>query len=411
MISFSITEKFDPYLLKIAQDAEEKAKGSFPILEKIRRVNFLKVISGFQKAGVSEYSLKGTSGYGLGDAGREALESVFAYALDAQESLVRLSFVSGTHAISTALLSHLKSGDLVLCLSGKPYSSLLPTFSWLEARGVKVKIRSQYSDPLEFARAHPEARVLYLQRSIGYEPDSGNHFDFFQTISDLKRLFPASILIVDNCYGEFVREREPTAYGADLICGSLIKNPGGGLALGGGYIAGNKEAMEPVFDYFFAPGLGKDLGATEGQLRNLFQGLFFAPFTVCEALKGSIFFAHFFLALGFEVYPEPQGTRNDIVQVIRLGSRERLLTFARGIQKAGALDSQAVPVPQKLPGYEEEVLMAGGTFVSGASLELSFDAPVVPPYAGYVQGGLIFDHAVLGALMAAQELLKQGLLP
>lgn len=411
MIWPSIMEKFDPYLLELAYKAEEKAKESFPNLEKIRRANFFKVISGFQKAEVSEYSLKGSSGYGLGDSGREALEAVFAHALDAQEALVRLSFVSGTHAISTALFSHLEPGDLVLCLTGKPYDSLLPTFSRLEAQGVKVKVKSQHSDPLEFARTYPEAKVLYLQRSIGYELNLRVHWEFFQTIAYLKELFPSSILIVDNCYGEFVREREPTAYGADLICGSLIKNPGGGLALGGGYIAGTEEAMKPVFDYFFAPGLGKDLGATEGQLRNLFQGIFFAPYTVCEALKGAVFFSYFFQALGFEVYPEPQSARNDIVQAIMLGSKERLLAFAKGIQKAGALDSQAIPIPQRLPGYEEEILMAGGTFVSGASLELSFDAPVVPPYTGYVQGGLTFDHAVLGALMAAQELLRQGLLP
>jgi cystathionine beta-lyase family protein involved in aluminum resistance len=407
-----ISNNFDPRLLKIAHDAEERAIPHFPSLERVRRANFFKVVSGFQKAGVSESSLKGSSGYGLGDFGREALEIAFAHSLDAQDSLVRMQFVSGTHAIATALLSHLRPKNLILCLSGKPYSSLLLTFSHLEESGVRVIINSDHQDPVDFAGRYPDARVLYVQRSIGYQPGPlKNSFDFFEIVSALKKLFPSSLLIVDNCYGEFVREKEPTAYGADLICGSLIKNPGGGLALGGGYIAGTAEAMRPIFDHFFAPGLGKELGATEGQLRNLFQGLYFAPFTVCEALKGAVFFSYFFQALGFQVYPEPQAPRNDIVQAIMLGSRERLLAFARGIQKASALDHQAVPIPQRLPGYEEEVLMAGGTFVSGASLELSFDAPIAPPYVGYLQGGLIFDHAVLGALVVAQELLKQGLLP
>ncbi|MCR4428860.1 MAG: methionine gamma-lyase family protein [Caldiserica bacterium] len=411
MCSFPL-ENIDPRIFRIARDAEEKAQFYFPALEKIRRANFQKVLSGFQRAGVSESLLKGSSGYGLGDSGREALEEAFAFALDAQDSLVRLQFVSGTHAISTALFSHLRPGDSLVSLFGKPYDSLLPTFHSLEGLGVKVFLNEEGEDPLSFARKFPQARVFYLQRSIGYgRGNKSPGTDFLDLISLLKGEFPSSLIIVDNCYGEFVREREPTFFGADLICGSLIKNPGGGLAIGGGYIAGTSQAMKGVFERFFAPGLGKELGATEGQLRNLFQGLFFAPFTVCEALKGAIFFSYFFKELGFKVKPEPEEPREDIVQAIFLETKDRLLAFARGIQRAGFLDYQAIPLPQKLPGYDEEVIMAGGTFVSGASLELSFDAPVVPPYIGYVQGGLTFDHAFIGALNAAQEMLKKGLLP
>ncbi len=411
-MSSSILEEFDPQILKIARGAEEKARRHFPFLERIRRANFLKVLQGFQKAGVSESMLKGSSGYGLGDLGREALEEAFAFALDSEESLVRLQFVSGTHAISTALFSHLRSGDILVSPLGEPYNSLAPTFNRLKENGIKIFLNEEGEDPLVFSGKYPNARVFFLQRSIGYGNRKNRlRNDFQELVSQLKKNFLSSLLIVDNCYGEFVREREPTAHGADLICGSLIKNPGGGLALGGGYIAGKNEAMKQVFDRFFAPGLGKDLGATEGQLRFLFQGLFLAPFVVCEALKGAIFFSYFFKDLGFPVFPEPGDPREDIVQAISLGTRERLLAFARGIQKASFLDHQAVPLPQKLPAYDEEVVMAGGTFVSGASLELSFDAPVQPPYTGYLQGGLTFDHAFIGGIFAAQEMLRMGLLP
>lgn len=412
VVSFSILDSFDSQILKIARDAEEKARHRFPFLESIRRANFLKVLKGFQKAGVSESMMRGSSGYGFGDLGREALEEAFAFALDSEESLVRLQFVSGTHAISMALYSHLRPGDTLVSPFGQPYNSLAPTFKNLKDNGINIHLNDEGEDPLFFSGKFSGAKVFYLQRSIGYRSrKNGPRNDFLAFVSQLKKKFSSSLLVVDNCYGEFVREKEPTANGADIICGSLIKNPGGGLALGGGYIAGKNGAMEPIYDRFFAPGLGKELGATEGQLRYLFQGLFFAPFTVCEALKGAIFFSYFFKELGFQVNPEPGDPRDDIVQAIFLGTKERLLAFARGIQKASFLDHQAVPLPQKLPAYEEEVVMAGGTFVSGASLELSFDAPFQTPYTGYLQGGLTFDHAFIGALMAAQEMLRMGLLP
>jgi cystathionine beta-lyase family protein involved in aluminum resistance len=411
-MQLSITGKVSPRLIELAEEAEQKSLLFFPELERTRRSNFYKVIASFQKAGVSEACLKGSSGYGLGDFGREALEAAFAFALDSQDALVRLQIVSGTHAIALALLSHLHKGDKVVCLNGKPYNSLLPTFDFLRNSGVRVEINGENQPPLEFAQQYPDARVFFLQRSLGYQQNFlPKPWDLREVVIGLKQNFPGSLVIVDNCYGEFVREKEPTAYGADLICGSLIKNPGGGLALGGGYIAGKAETLEEVLNRLFAPGLGKELSATEGQLRSLFQGLFFAPFTVCEALKGAIFFSHFFQALGFQVHPGPEEPREDIVQAILLGSKEKLLAFSRGIQKASALDFSAIPIPQRLPGYEEEIIMAGGTFVSGASLELSFDGPVNPPYIGYVQAGVILDHAVLGAVLAAQELLGWGLLP
>jgi cystathionine beta-lyase family protein involved in aluminum resistance len=227
----------------------------------------------------------------------------------------------------------------------------------------------------------------------------------------LRERMPSAWLLVDNCYGEFVRPHEPTAYGADLLCGSLIKNPGGGLALSGGYLAGSGEVVLRVAEQLYAPGLGKELGATEGFLRPIFQGLFLAPLVVCEALKGSVFASRFFASLGFQVSPQATEERNDSIQTILLGAPQRVLAFARGIQRAGPVDSRAVPVPFRMPGYEEEIVMAAGTFISGATSELSCDAPMVPPYAVYLQGGLGFDHVYIGALEAAQSMQEQGLLP
>jgi cystathionine beta-lyase family protein involved in aluminum resistance len=326
--------------------------------------------------------------------------------MEAEDALVRGQFVSGTHVLACALRALLQGSKRVVCWYGEPYDSLQPTFSWLAAQGVEVIILKAADVEI------PPADVFFLQRSRGYRLLPGpTEEELRRDLGKLRERMPEACLLVDNCYGEFVRPHEPTAYGADLLCGSLIKNPGGGLALTGGYLAGNVETVARVAEQLYAPGLGKELGATEGFLRPFFQGLFLAPLVVCEALKGSVFASRFFAGLGFQVSPQAGEERNDSIQTILLETPQRVLAFARGIQRAGPVDSSATPVPCHMPGYDDPIVMAAGTFISGATSELSCDAPMVPPYAVYLQGGLGFDHVYIGALEAAQSMQEQGLLP
>ncbi len=402
--------RFDPALLDRAKEAEERARGFFPALEKTRRSVFGKILEGFHRGDISEAHLKGSSGYGYHDFGRQGLDQVFAFAMDAQAAMVRTQFVSGTHAIAAALMALLKSGDTMVCPQGCPYQSVLPTLNLLSRSGVEI-----VTEKTEWKRAAGRARnslLVFLQRSPGYENRKRHSWkDLQELIHRMKADFPQCLILFDNCYGEFVHEQEPTRFGADLLCGSLIKNPGGGLALTGGYVAGREELVDAVAERIFAPGLGRQLGASEGQLRSLYQGLFSAPFVVCESLKGALFAAFFFQSLGFEVEPEPEEERSDIIQAIRLQSKERLLVFTQAVQEAGPIDWKAQPEPSLLPGYREEVVMAGGTFVTGASLELSCDAPMSAPYSVYLQGGLNFDHSRHGSLLAAQRMMESNLLP
>ncbi|MCX5971510.1 MAG: methionine gamma-lyase family protein [Coprothermobacterota bacterium] len=396
----------DKSLTRLAEKAEAESQEEFRRLEGHRRVVFTRVLQAFHQAGVDEAHLKGSSGYGIGDFGRQALENVFALAMEAEDALVRSQFVSGTHVLACALRALLEPGKRVVCWYGEPYESLRPTFSWLANKGVEVIIGKTSLGSI------PPADLYFLQRSRGYRIHPGpTEEEFRRDLGNLRERMPKACLLVDNCYGEFVRPHEPTAYGADLLCGSLIKNPGGGLALSGGYLAGSMESVARVAEQLYAPGLGKELGATEGFLRPIFQGIFLAPLVVCEALKGSVFASRFFASLGFQVSPQATEERNDSIQTILLGTRQRLLAFARGIQRAGPVDSRAVPVPSIMPGYIDPIVMAAGTFISGATSELSCDAPMVPPYAVYLQGGLGFDHVYLGALEAAQSMQEQGLLP
>lgn len=415
MFQHPFCSEIDPFLLRVAGEAEERAQASFPCIQDLRRHNFFKVLQAFQAANISENHLKGSSGYGLSDFGREALELIYARVMGAEDALVRPQIVSGTQAISSVLFALTRPGDTLLSLTGMLYPSLRPTLQVLEESGVHILIRDfRETDELSYldlAETH-QVRVFFLQRSAGYEFRSPfRKSQMEKIISNLKKTNPHACIIVDNCYGELVWDAEPTVFGADVICGSLIKNPGGGLALSGGYVAGKKDLILRISERIFAPGLGKELGATEGQLRALFQGLFLAPLVVAEAIKGAFFAAIFFEILGFPVKPTPAEERTDLIQGILLGSREKILAFARGIQRASALDCKATPIPHPLPGYLDEIVMAGGTFVSGSSIELSCDAPMVPPYAVFLQGGLTYEHTLIGCLWAAQELLKQKALP
>jgi cystathionine beta-lyase family protein involved in aluminum resistance len=402
--------RFDPTLLDRADKAEDCARDLFASLEKTRRSVFDKILEGFHRNDISEAHLKGSSGYGYHDYGRKGLDDVFAFAMDSPSAMARPQFVSGTHAIAASLIALLKGGDTMVCPQGRPYQSLLPTLILLSRIGVKI-VTEETEWKREASRAG-SSLLVFLQRSPGYENRKRLSWKIFQElIEQMKEDYSQCLILIDNCYGEFVHEQEPTAFGADLLCGSLIKNPGGGLALTGGYVAGREDLVDAVAERIFAPGLGRQMGASEGQLRSLYQGLFSAPFVVCESLKGAIFAAFFFQSLGFEVDPRPEEERNDIVQTIRLESKERLSVFAQAVQEAGPIDWKAKPEPSLLPGYRDEVVTAAGTFITGASLELSCDAPMSPPYSVYLQGGLSFDHSRHGSILAAQRMMESHLLP
>lgn len=410
----------DPELIKLIKNAEEKIE---PYLELIREKTFInqaKVLKAFKKYKVSEYFFSGSSGYGYGDCGRQALEQVYADIFGSEDALVRMQFVSGTHAIATCLFALLKKGDTLVSVSGTPYDTLQKVIGIKnpDKRGTLINSGIKYREvsfnslgKIDFDSFREilkeDVKVVLLQRSKGYSwRPAVNLAEIEKTAELIKEISPGTILFVDNCYGEFVETREPPELGADLIAGSLIKNPGGGLAPLGGYAAGHKELIELVSERLTAPGLGKELGATMNINRCYFQGFFLAPHVVGEAVKVALFAAALFEELGFAVFPKYDDHRSDIVQAIRFEDPEVLLAFCKGIQSYGPVDSFATPEPGYLAGYSEKVVMAAGTFFQGASLELSADAPYKPPYIAYLQGGLTFEHGKIGVMGAAEEVFK-----
>lgn len=406
-------------LLVLADEVEREITGVCREIEKTASLNHRKVLAAFHEHRVSEVHFRGTTGYGYGDVGREVLEQVWARVFGAESALVRLQIVSGTHALAIGLFGLLRPGDELVAVN-KPYDTLERVIGVREAPGSLAEMGVDYrqldlqadGEPdLEalVAALGPRTRVLLLQRSGGYEWRPSLNLDTTaRLISAVKPRFPRVRVVVDNCYGEFTEAWEPCVVGADLVCGSLIKNPGGGLAPSGGYLAGSAECVELAAARLTAPGLGRAVGASLGDLRLLFQGLYLAPHFVAEALKGAVFAARLFERLGYEVRPGFTDRRTDIVQAVRLGTAERVIAFCRGIQKASPVDAHAVPEPAPLPGYQDGVVMAAGTFVQGASLELTADAPLRPPFAVYLQGGLSREYAKLGVLAAARELEAGG---
>jgi len=404
---------------------------------------FLRVLVAFQKAGVTEAHLAGSTGYGYGDVGREALDAIFAQVFGAQAGLVRAQIVSGTHALSLCLRAAVGPGGVLVSGTGPPYDTLRPQVEELQdfgARYLEVSLdRSGRADPEGVAAAVGEAAIvaragtgtpgrragrasgadgrgrvcLFLQRSCGYEPVPSREIALLGTIIARSREEATAagaelVTVVDNCYGEFVEEVEPSRAGADLVAGSLIKNPGGGLAPTGGYVVGRADLVARAAEFLTAPGLGGKVGPTLGLGRLLYQGLFLAPRAVGAALAGATFAAAFLDSLGLNVSPKWHEDRTDIIQSVHLGSREAVLTFARGIQAAAPVDSAARPEPAGLPGYDDEVVMAAGTFVQGASIELSLDAPLRAPYVAYLQGGLYEAHLKVATVLAAGELWRAG---
>lgn len=412
----------DTQVLAFGEHILENLKDRFAAIDETAEYNQLKVIRAMQKARVSEACLLGTTGYGYNDIGRDTLEEVYANLFHAEDALVRPRITCGTHALALALMSNLRPGDELLSPVGKPYDTLEEVIGIRESKGSLKEYGISYSqvdllpdgsfdyDGIR-AAIHEKTKLVTIQRSKGYEPRKTLSVERIgELISFIKSCKPDVLCMVDNCYGEFVERIEPVEVGADMVVGSLIKNPGGGLAPIGGYIVGKKECVENAAYRLTSPGLGKEVGASLGVLPAFYQGLFLAPTVTASALKGAVFAANIFETLGFSVVPDAKEDRFDIIQAITFGKPEAVLSFCKGIQAAASVDSHLSPEPWDMPGYDAPVIMAAGAFVSGSSIELSADGPIKPPYAVYMQGGLTFPHAKFGMLKALQNMKNDGIL-
>ncbi|MGN0288329.1 MAG: aminotransferase class I/II-fold pyridoxal phosphate-dependent enzyme [Lachnospiraceae bacterium] len=394
----------------------------FQKIDQIAEYNQLKVLKAMQDSRVSEACLLGTTGYGYNDVGRDTLERVYASLFETQDALVRPQITCGTHALSLALLANLRPGDELLSPVGKPYDTLeevigiRPGKGSLKEYGItyrQVDLLPDGSFDYEKIKEsiHEKTRMVTIQRSKGYQTRPTLSVKRIgELIAFIKGIKPDIICMVDNCYGEFVETVEPSQAGADLVVGSLIKNPGGGLAPIGGYLAGTKECIENAACRLTSPGLGKEVGASLGISASFYQGLFLAPTVTAGALKGAIFAANLFEQAGFGVVPDGRESRHDIIQAVTLGTPEGVVAFCRGIQKAAAVDSHVTPEPWDMPGYDSQVIMAAGAFISGSSIELSADGPMREPYAVYFQGGLTWQHAKYGIMSAYQQVKNAGLI-
>ena len=397
-------------------------KDRFQEIDDIAEYNQLKVIKAMQDAQVSEAHLYGTTGYGYDDIGRDTLEKVYANLFDTEDALVRSQIVCGTHALSTALYANTRPGDEILCPAGKPYDTLeeiigiRPSVGSLQEYGVSYRQvdllpGSEFDYEGIKAAINEKTKLVEIQRSKGYATrDTFSPEKIGELIKFIKGIKPDVICMVDNCYGEFVTKEEPSTFGADMVVGSLIKNPGGGLAPIGGYIAGTKECIERCAVRLTTPGLGKEVGPSLDVNKSFYQGLFLAPTITAAAEKGAIFAAKVFEKLGFACHPTADSARYDIIQAITLGSEEAVVAFCQGIQAAAPVNSFVTPYPDDMPGYDSKVIMAAGAFVQGSSIELSADGPIKPPFNVYFQGGLTWYHAKLGIMMAVQKMYEKGLI-
>ena len=415
---FNIDERLLQFDKKALLDAQEQ----FQKIDAITEFNQLKVLSAFIKNGVSEASFAGSTGYGYDDRGREVLERVMADCMGAEESLIRHNFVSGTHTLTVALFGVLRPGDKVICVTGRPYDTITGVFGIDEKTdgsladfGVEygqVDLKADGTPDIESIKSmllKEKPKMAYIQRSRGYSTRPSLTIADIKVIIDaIKEVSSESIIMVDNCYGEFVETKEPCEVGADLVAGSLIKNPGGGIAPTGGYIAGKKELIEKCSYRLTCSGVGREVGATLGHSRELYLGLFQAPHVVGEAVKTAVYTASLFESLGFNVSPSPRDIRGDIIQCVTLGTAEGLIAFCQGMQSGAPVDAYVTPEPWDMPGYTDPVIMAAGAFTLGASIELSADGPVREPYAAWMQGGLNFHSAKAGVLLAADKMLKKG---
>jgi cystathionine beta-lyase family protein involved in aluminum resistance len=393
----------------------------FEEIDQTAEYNQLKVLKAMQDNKVSEACLLGTTGYGYNDLGRETLEAVYASLFHTEDALVRPQITCGTHALALALMSNLRPGDELLSPVGKPYDTLEEVIGIRPSKGSLAEYGISYRqvdllpdgsfDYENIQKAvNDKTKLVTIQRSKGYQTrPTLSVTRIGELISFIKAIKPDVICMVDNCYGEFVECIEPTDAGADMVVGSLIKNPGGGLAPIGGYIAGRKACVENAAYRLTSPGLGKEVGASLGILRDFYHGLFLAPTVTAGALKGAVFAANLYEKLGFKVVPNSTESRHDIIQAVEFGTAEGVIAFCKGIQAAAPVDSFVTPEPWDMPGYDAQVIMAAGAFVSGSSIELSADGPVKPPYAVYFQGGLTFEHARFGIMKTLQSLVDAGI--
>ena len=400
---------------------EAELKERFAEIDERAEYNQMKVIRAMQENRVSAECFNSTSGYGYNDLGRDTLEKVYASCFHGEDALVRPQITCGTHALALALMSNLRPGDELLSPVGKPYDTLEEVIGIRPSKGSLAEYGVSYRqvDLLEDGSfdyeniknaINEKTKLVTIQRSKGYATRPTLSVDRIgELISFIKGIKPDVICMVDNCYGEFVEEREPLEVGADMIVGSLIKNPGGGLAPIGGYIVGKKECVENAAYRLTSPGLGKEVGASLGVIQSFYQGLFLSPTVVSGALKGAIFAANIYEKLGFAVVPNGTESRHDIIQAVTFGNPESMIAFCEGIQAAAPVDSYVTPEPWAMPGYDSDVIMAAGAFVQGSSIELSADGPIKPPYAVYFQGGLTWYHAKLGILMSLQKLYERKL--
>ncbi|RMB00158.1 cystathionine beta-lyase family protein involved in aluminum resistance [Thermoactinomyces vulgaris] len=421
MMTVFETLKHGAWIEEKVQTAEKKIE---PVLKKIgQNADFMqwKVLEAFREMKVSEIHLHSSTGYGYDDLGRETFEAVFARVFGAEKALVRPNIISGTHAIAACLYGVLRPGDELIYLTGRPYDTLHQVIgSCKDGSGSLRDYGIEYREiPLAegnridwaaFRQAvGPKTRMVAIQRSRGYADRPSFSIREIETmIRKIREICPQAVVFVDNCYGEFVESKEPTAVGADLVAGSLIKNPGGGIAKSGGYIAGAEKWVERAGSRLVAPGIGIEGGATHGYMHDYYQGLFLAPHVVAEALKGAVFAAAFLEEAGFQTTPGWEEPRTDIIQQVYLGTPELLVAFCQGIQSASPVDAHILPVPSLMPGYEDEVVMAAGTFVQGASIELSADGPLRAPYIAYMQGGLTYSHVKIGMAKAMDFMLETG---
>jgi len=406
-------------MLDLIEQTEEQIAPRLKEIDRIVDRNQWKVIRAFQKHKVSDYHLTSSTGYGYNDRGREVLDLVYADVFGAEAGLVRPHFVSGTHTISAALFGVLRPGDRLLYITGRPYDTLHKVIGRphdgtgsLRDWGIdygEVALQEDGSPDWDKIREEmtPRVKVVGIQRSRGYDwRRSFTVDDIARMVEFVKEINPEAIVFVDNCYGEFTEMKEPTEVGADLMAGSLIKNPGGGIVSSGGYIVGKKRFVQLAANRLTAPGLGGELGAMLGTTRSLYQGLFLAPHFVGQALKGSVLAAAVFERIGFATHPRWDEPRTDLIQAVRFDREQQLIAFVQGIQQAAAVDAHVVPEPWPMPGYEHPVIMAAGTFIQGGSLELSADAPIRKPYIAFMQGGLTFSHCKLGVMSALKNMAK-----
>ncbi|EOU1470375.1 methionine gamma-lyase family protein [Clostridium perfringens] len=412
---------FTDETIKLYNQAIIDVENEFKIYDEIREYNQLKVLKAFQEEKISDNHFTNSTGYGYGDIGRDTLDLVYARIFNAEKALVRPHFVNGTHALGTALFGNLRPGDTILAVTGSPYDTLHSVIGIsgeenigsLKEYGVNYKQvdlvdgKINIEKALEMIKEDESIKLIHMQRSTGYGWRNAFQVkELGEAIKAIKELREDLIVFVDNCYGEFIDIIEPTDVGADLIAGSLIKNIGGGIAPTGGYIVGKEKYVEQASYRLTVPGIGAECGCTFGVMKDFYQGLFLAPHVAIEALKGAIFCARIMELAGFEVLPKYNAKRSDIIQAIKFNDKEKLIKFCKGVQYASPIDSFVECEPWAMPGYSDEVIMAAGAFIQGSSIELSADAPIREPYIAYLQGGLTFDHAKIGVLIALNNIFK-----